>query len=62
MDDEYRQNIPKHIFSINEFKENNNQQILINDYFHETISHLKVIVKNDKRIIETELFKILINF
>ena len=55
MDDEDRQNIQKRIFSIDEFKENNNQQILSNDYFNETISHLKEIVKNDRRIMEAEL-------
>lgn len=55
MDDEDRQNIQKHIFNINEIINNNNQQIIINNYFNETINHLKTIIKNDKKIIETKI-------
>ncbi len=55
MDDEDRQNIQKYLFSIDEIKTNNNQQILINDYFNVTLNHLKTVIKNDREKIEKEL-------
>lgn len=55
MDDEDRQNIQKHLFNINEIINNNDQQIVINNYFNETINHFKIIVENDRKIIETKI-------
>lgn len=55
MDDEDRRNIQEHLLNINEIKENNNQQIVINDYFNITLSHLKMVIKNDRKKIEQEL-------
>lgn len=45
MDDEDRQNIQKQLFRTDEMRVNNNQQIIINDYFNETMSHLKMMKK-----------------
>lgn len=55
MDDGVRQSIEKHLFKIDEIENNYDQQVLINDYFNETINHLKTIIKNDRNIIEKEL-------
>ena len=55
MDEEDRQNIQNHLFNINNIIENNNQQILINDYFNDTLNHLKLVISNDRKTIEKEI-------
>lgn len=55
MDDEDRQNIQKQLFNIDEIVNNNNQQIIINDYFNITINHLKMVITNDRQKIQEEL-------
>lgn len=55
MDDEDRQIIQNHLSNINEIKENNNQQVFINEYFNTTLNHLKIVIQNDRKNIEKEL-------
>lgn len=55
MDEEDRQNIQNHLLNINEVKQNNDQQVLINDYLNVTLTHLKMVITSDRRKIEKEL-------
>ena len=52
---EDRQTIQNKLFNINDIRENNNQQIIINDFFNLTLNHLKTVINYDRILIETEL-------